>query len=225
MNQFKRAQVILLPTKNKSKLVLTSTPILTLVNNEAIYDLSEIKSQHLCIISDDKIKEGDWKICLNDNSISQYMSKSCIESDTLCKDCKKIIATTDTSLFTLADCPVRGAASNIKYILPQPSQQFIEKYVESYNKGEVIIDVLVEYEETYDVRNYHENFNYNIVSLRQEKINFKYNLKVNSKDNTITIKKLKDSWNRQEVVELIKKFNRDIAGLYSKDDKWIKENL
>ena len=44
---------------------------------------------------------------------------------------KKIIATTtDSSL-----------------VLPQPSKQFIQKYVEEYNKGREIKEVLVEYEE------------------------------------------------------------------------------
>jgi len=37
---------------------------------------------------------------------------------------------------------------NLGLLLPQPSKSFIEKYVEEYNKGNQIVDVLVEYENT-----------------------------------------------------------------------------
>ena len=70
MENFKKAQVIILPTNNKSKLILTSTPVLSLIPHEAIYDLSEIKSQNLYIISEDKIEEGDWFIWKNNNAIN-----------------------------------------------------------------------------------------------------------------------------------------------------------
>lgn len=55
----------------------------------------------------------------------------------------------------------------------------------------------------------------------------KQRLKINPKDNTITIKEVKDSWNREEVIQLIKKFNKDCTGQpwYEFDDKWIEENL
>ena len=46
------------------------------------------------------------------------------------------------------------------------------------------------------------------------------------KDNTIKIKKLKDSWNREEVVYLLHNI-LDISLFYTKEeiDNWIKENL
>ena len=47
-------------------------------------------------------------------------------------------------------------------------------------------------------------------------------LKVNKKDNTITIKKVKEYWDREEVINLL-----DLI-LFEKDlnfDKWIAENL
>ena len=50
---------------------------------------------------------------------------------------EKIIATTDISLVK-------------EYNLPQPSQQFIQKYIEEYNKGNIITDVLVEYESDFN---------------------------------------------------------------------------
>lgn len=44
------------------------------------------------LISDEEIKEGDFKICLNDGQISKYLSKLNIESDTKCEHCFKVIA-------------------------------------------------------------------------------------------------------------------------------------
>lgn len=61
-------------------------------------------------------------------------------------------------------------------------------------------------------------------------------LKINSKDNTITIRKVKDSWSREELVKLISDFaeytdnfyrpyTRDNIEVWNVKDKWIKENL
>ncbi len=218
MNQFKRAQVIMLPTITKSNLVLTSTPILSLIPYESIYDLSEIKSQHLYIISDDKIKEDNWFY----NPFINEIQINC-NSD----NCKKIIATTDTSLKVFIDGNGNKSSHELTksgYVefLPQPSQQFIEKYIESYNKGEVITNVLVEYEDVGE-EDWDEKSDEPIW-----KENWK--LRINPKDNTITIKKLKDSWNREEVLNLLKKLN--IENQYSPEefiefslDEWVKENL
>ena len=74
--------------------------------------------------------------------------------------------------------------------LPQPSQQFIQKYIEEYNKGNVITDVLVEY-------NYF---------LDDNSVLPYWNLKVNPKDNTITIKKLKEVYTKDEVCQILEKF-------------------
>lgn len=53
--------------------------------------------------------------------------------------------------------------------------------------------------------------------------------KINPKDNTITIKKLKDSWNREEVIELFKKYKDYELGKTNWHQgnliKWIEENL
>ena len=53
-------------------------------------------------------------------------------------------------------------------------------------------------------------------------------LKINPKYNTITIKKIKDNWNREEVVKLLFKC-KDFLQTYNKEsisfDKWIKETL
>jgi len=193
MNQFKRAQIIALQV-NKAKseyhqiVKLHNKELHRATNVKSIVSRKNCEYYEMYVVSDDKPRNNDWCIHLTTLNISQSNDKD----NNLTQGWKKIIATTDTSLFTLADCPVRGAVSNIKYILPQPSQQFIEKYIESYNKGEVITDVLVEYKE-YDPKYWFTKGR----SLLPEI------LKINNKDNTITIKKLKDSWNKEEVKQLM----------------------
>lgn len=152
--------------------------------------------QHLYIISDDKIKEGDW--CLSKlNEIVVFKGKNF--------NYKKIIATTDASLD-----------------LPQPSQQFIEKYIKSYNKGVILSDVFVESNESHD-------------SLDFRDIYIPQSLKVNPKDNIITIKTVEDSYSREELETELRKafragedfgsspFNQNKKLL--NEDEYIKENL
>jgi len=57
--------------------------------------------------------------------------------------------------------------------------------------------------------------------------NEKIELKINSKDNTITIKKVKDCWNREEVIKLIEKcvYKKQSAWKVGELDKFIEENL
>ena len=206
MNQFKRAQVIMLSTQlNTCNLV----PIIKYINDKLHYLNMEftnnsIIDQHLYIISDDKIEEGDLHI-ESDHSGFGFRKY-------------KIIATTDTSLKIFAG---KGDICDLYYNLPQPSQQFIEKYIESYNKGEVITDVLVEYESKF------ETIQEGLSGFPEDNISWWNNkIKVNPKDNTIVIKKIKDSWNREEVIELIYKYCNEMTQCISEeDDKWIEENL
>ena len=59
-------------------------------------------------------------------------------------------------------------------------------------------------------------------------------LKINPKDNTITIKKVKDSYSREEVIEFgnkVKEYCKDgwkpdsLHRVFFEWDKWIEENL
>jgi len=249
MNQFKRAQVIMLPTENilenglqpysvYAKPITKRGWLLPKSGAEArrLYQNGN-QAYHLYIISDDEIKEGDWCIMFNDfgdKYIVKILNLKTIGSNDIevqllngNKNCcditkvKKIIATTDSSLIIndwmkTKENNIEGKYESSNY-LPQPSQQFIEKYTESYNKGEIITDVLVEYEQ----KDFKWVGNKNLAS---------YSLKVNPKDNTITIKKVKDSWNREDVYKIIRKAITDTnkAGFrnISMDyNKWIEENL
>jgi hypothetical protein len=203
MKQFKKKKVVMLPTNEKAKVGMIN---LEHYNKEGfklelihyVTNGDGLHPQHLYITSDEEIKEGDWVYSEGLHYVFQVLV-----FPLSAKDAKKIIATTDTSLN-----------------LPQPSQQLIEKYIEEYNKGNQIKEVMVEYETTQITKQ--EWF-------QEAPYRVKYDvntLKVKS-DNTITIRKTKDSWNREEVRELC----RLAYNLPSQDvgpfgfDKWIEENL
>ena len=221
--------------------------------DSACYNLSNIKTQHLYITSNEEIKESDLFYNTFDDKI-QKCTKHQLHDGKFAKlrvyveggdynesICKKIIATTDTSLG-----------------LPQPSQQFIEKYIEEYNKGNIITEVLVEVEEKYiesklsyisaggmvgfdkcelknkrigsvscgECENYIQDFGNYITCKKGKK---EYKLKLDS-HNQITIRKQKDSWTREEVIALCRR-----AYLYGEQGalnlhdgtfkEWIEENL
>ena len=250
MEQFKKAKVVMLPT-NEAKGDFSKERIYPCLlkyswmfdkeeKGKLIFADSNIKTptqlQNLYIISDDKIKEGDWVYENNLNQETQiyqvydrnnelgFFRFRNVFVELSKSNCKKIIATTDSSL-TLTGLQSRSSKDFSILSLPQPSQQFIEKYIEEYNKGNVITDVLVEYESdfnscfcTKDICNGN---------------NCPKKLKVNPKDNTITIKIVKDCYTREEVVKLLV----DCCGEVSCEDgkllgknpeelyKWIEENL
>jgi len=225
MEQFKRVKVIMLPTENKINSLKGYKDNSLLFQFKERYRTIEaekpyVSNYHLYIISDDEIKEGDWFISEKYSKPIQYPKYGTENQGNM----KKIIATTDTSL-TIQDT----LNQNKIHYLSQPSQQFIEKYIESYNKGEVITDVLVEYENNYDLHYYTPPGGIECC----EKIN-NWKLKINPKDSTITIKKVKDSWNKEELQPLkdyyehSKQFVR--SNDYREQDvqkifKWIEENL
>lgn len=167
---------------------------------------------HLYFLSDEEIKEGDWYV----NKHSQVLKYS------LCQDLfhvigqdlfhvkGKIIATTDKSLTS-----INPEEDDGRILLPQPSQQFIEKYVEAYNSGNPITKVMVEYEE-YAEGSYGLSNGEPLILER---------LKI-SKENIITIRKVKDSWSRDEVKTLFNRYNEFIAHHEPEEWKeWIEENL
>lgn len=159
-----------------------------------------IVPHHLYITSNEKIKELDWYV----DDCNRVRQSIISDKDYWDKrpDYKKIIATTDESLKIDNDITDQTSAiwnkTDIKTVivgsksLPKPSDSFISKYIEEYNKGNIITKVLVEYE-----FNQHK-FMATLCTTKEKE----YNLKVNS-DNTITIKKVKDSYSREEVFILL----------------------
>ena len=152
-----------------------------------------IPYQHLYFLSDEEIKEGDWCIMLDSfgNVFSNPQQYNDPKTQHLNKGLRKIIATTDDSI----DGFYRGYA----YQLPQPSESFIEAFVESFNKGQQITEVMVECETVTDWDNYTTIPVGNGGATHKEK----QQLKINPKDNTITIRKVKDNFEKTDVMKFM----------------------
>ena len=235
MSTFKKAKVVMLPTNQQTKYLMVYSDVEKTKGKLILNGLKndEYKEyQHLYIISDDKIKLFDCVYNNKKNIVEQINSKTqlifVLEENKENQTFKKIIATTDTSLY-IHQKETISLPERVFY-LPQPSQQFIQKYIEEYNRGNIITDVLVEYLENYTLEYYESAIENKRLA---QKTNIKETLKVNPKDNTITIKKAKDSYTREEVVKLLV----DCCGEVSCEDgkllgknpeelyKWIEENL
>ena len=190
MNQFKRCSVVMLPTNQKAIIHWNEDNHFFLSNTPKLIN----SGFELFITSDEEIKDGDWFYYEAEKTIMQCTEHNFYFTPELIQNYSnvyKIIVTTDTSLKIKTFYEIE---SNQEISLPRPSQQFIEKYIEEYNKGNVITDVLVEYEEmTGDELGCDPAY----YPLKE-----RLKLKVNPKDNTITIKKVKDSYSREEVRKL-----------------------
>lgn len=185
----KKTQVVMLPTTKEATYICKVTEgtsnfpkdklVLTYDGHMAL--CGKAINQQLYFLSDEKIEEGDWYFDMYKNI---YQRKG--EVGNLCK---KIIATTDNSLQVHKE-----GVNNTDYWveLPEPSPEFIKKYVTKYNKGEQIISVMVEYEKLFTGWNEDQS----------EKTHDEF-IKVNPKDNTITIKPIKDNWTREELDRIL----------------------
>ena len=200
----KGCNVVMLATNRKStvlgQLCLNGNHLFTAREAD---DVGGLTPQHLYITSDEEIKEGDWFYDTRDRIIS---NKSLAQS----MFSKKIIATTDTLNYG-EDVPEVIRYKSVP--IHQPSQEFIQSYIEAYNNGKPITKVMVEYEQWTQFSGGHHDTPTTI------------SLKINQ-DNTINIKPIKDSWNRDEVIALIKlDCERHTNSFTSNDIKWIEENL
>ena len=134
--------------------------------------------QHIYIVSHDKIDIGNWYLRSHDNTIGVAN----LNSDHNVYDCKKIIATTNEALQ-----------------LPAVSDAFIAKFIEKYNENKPITDVMVE----------EEQCNCMCHNPKEMMMHFmpccypgRKTLKVSG--NFITITKCKDTWTREEVLQLLR---------------------
>ena len=222
MIKFEKAKVVMLPTNQKTKYLMVYSDVEKSKGKLILNGLKndEYKEyQHFYIILDKKPDNDDYYII---DGISEVLKNNGLKF--IDDNCKKIIATTDSSLWR----PSHKYASDV-ILLPQPSQQFINKYIEEYNRGNMITDVLIEYELISN-----EEYFGNTVNPDDDVPYFDERLKINSKDNTITIKKVKDSYSREEVIEFgnkVKEYCKDgwkeetLHRVFFEWDKWIEENL
>ena len=232
---FKRAKVVMLPTNKKAGLIINpSTGKIQFIDfdqDACFYKDVSFTCNHLYIIVEDEIKEGDWMISTKDvyyRDVNVNKDGIWIKKNTISKcqftegnraKWKKIIATTDSSLKTTKEF-LHGGYENgeivpnasLEVLLPTLSQSFIQRFVDEYNKGNLITNVLVEYDGDWD--EHHQGYYAETVIPKV------------SKDNTITIRKVKDSWSRDEVIALHKANCKRLTNAYTSSDiEWIEDNL
>lgn len=108
------------------------------------------KIGNLFVLSDEEIKEGDWYY---DHMYRLVFKATDTSTHKGGNNYKKIIATTDSSLYIQVSKWFRAddwggkefLTTNVN--LPQILQSFIEYFISEYNKGNIITEVIVEYEE------------------------------------------------------------------------------
>jgi hypothetical protein len=227
----KKAKVVMLPTNKKAKLFL---------DKEGIYTKNRVDDSilrhYLYITNYEEIKEGEWYVYLNkvwqatETTIKKGHAK------------QPIIATTDPELCITKQNRHLGQAI---IPLPRPTEGFIKKYIEKYNKGEVITDVLVEYDKTLGgtILGWEGN-NRRVKCHTCERIFLENEGECHGGDilsvnyDTITIHPIKQSWNREEVIEICKsafetgklkgyiwEYGEAVATDPKAFLKWIEENL
>ncbi len=177
--------------------------------NGSFRDQTEcFEPQHLYLTVDEKPRSGDWFVLEGKEVFKAYNStnsgiwfrregKSGYEASI--KDCRKIVATTDTSLtkkvmdyskpdkYDVGNEMFKGKPQYKKEHLPSPSQAFIKKYCELGG----IDEVLVEYE--LDDRN----------MLPFSDTNYPAKLKTDSY-NTITIKSVEEKTYSKSELQVLK---------------------
>jgi hypothetical protein len=147
--------------------------------------------QHLYILSDEKIKEGDWyfdkKSGVNKATSGFEFNEIELALGFNKNTTFKIVASTDKLVkYTNED------TDGVHEYLPSIPESFINKYIEEYNKGNVIKEVMVDYE--FDYSNIYEKWD-------EEKGAYfihKEQLKLR-KDNTIILSKVKDTFTKEEM--------------------------
>jgi hypothetical protein len=257
----KKTQVVMLPTNEKAINVLTLNKNYPSENANTLkirtispwfdsFTVNKWINQHLYILSDEEIKEGDWIYHHLDGKIV-FCDKEHFDILQGCTDktkygYKKIIATTDTKLGYISNKEILQYDQRSKiegwhkgFIpLPQPSQSFIQRYIEKYNENEQITEVMVECE-TYFLTDYdtpiylreggvyretNVALGWTYEAARQAGFKEYSKLKVD-KNNTITIKPIKDSWSRDEVLKIIDQtWGYKNESIQTKQE-WIEKNL
>lgn len=191
---YQECEVVMLATNEKGfTLNINSQRVLHIPfdpNTPQDYIKLKNKPQHLYFLSNEKIKEGELFIDLREKTPDKeyiYTAGLGGHAEFANKIGKKIIVTTDISLLK----SYSEQTLNDFACLPQPSKEFLQAYIKAYNESKPITKVLVEME---PIGAY-----CNIEYLSD------FSIKVNS-SNEITIKKIKDSYTREEVNNILEEY-------------------
>lgn len=210
MSALKKCKAVLIPANEGSKAV----PLWLNLNNQKPrletcpprLESFNWQPRHLGIISNDPIMKDNlvcWKFNANDTRVLRAVLSTENTVGVMHENSfypisgpfmKKLVACTDKSLKTHSgSCFGTMLSGECKHYVPQPSKQFVIAFAEDFNSGKPIGDVMVEYD-------LHEGLAIAQVHEGIDKIPTAYLPKVNSKDNTITIRKI-DAFTDQEMYE------------------------
>ncbi len=169
--------------------------------------------QHLYILSNDEIKEGDWMYNKMDTSIMKYIKVGIENENPNTYGYQKIIATTDKSLKGYN--PGLGNLVDWYDEFPSILESFIKTYIKAYNEGNPITEVQLEWEMINKLS-----------SIRKDNLKLKIR-----EDNTAIIHQAK-LYTRENVINIVKLFNSHTLKLQQLKiansfdvNSWIEENL
>lgn len=153
----KKLNLVLLPTNNKSHILLDKEK-LEYISNKQIADTinSSCKGFHLYAISDEKPNISDWYIIELYNVKNEsylvleqiktindvWINNSDVTTTRNIDNCKKIVITTDESI-GYTDTRVSPVSNFCSY--PTFTNDFINTYITEYNKGNIIEKIEVKY--------------------------------------------------------------------------------
>lgn len=144
----RKCQVVLLDVNKINKhhnIWLNSNNLLI---NTTTSKPENLTAKYLYILSSEEIKEGDW--VLDNNILCKALE--CFPSTVWCK---KVISTTNPNLLSpicekhksmVTNVDERCTCKGFGNYLAKINQDFINKYISEYNKGNIIKEVMVEYE-------------------------------------------------------------------------------
>ena len=199
-----KKQIIMLPSEKPSQIIMTGGKLFIYSAERPKSSIVDNSTQHLYILSDEEIKDGDWYYSIEFKVILQSESTS-IEGAV-----QKIIATTDPDLLSTGDKAI------IDYTFKDGIFEIPQHIIEVYVKNP-FDEVEVEY------------WNKSMAWMKHEPNHYP---KLNP-DGTLYVSLVEEKmYSRKEVEELCR--NSHLLGMketlpgYPKPetiDKWIKENL
>jgi hypothetical protein len=187
------------------------------IQNNQLFNPFTNQCFKLYILSNEEIKEGDYAY---DSFLKNIIQVKNIEHANYFDKYKKVIATTDNSLW-LHDDTVPYPKTKT---LTQIPQSFIEHFINEYNKGNVISKVLVEVEKQFDYKDKTSNSGYGYGFHELSK------LKLNNNEIVILTEQQTFNLDINELSDLLNKFatytliNADEDIRLSTRD-WIEQNL
>jgi len=250
---YRLRQIIALPTTDEKNVIfkcadhpdMTTVGLMWETRNFEQKLLHEAQSTyHLYAISDEKLKDGDLTLCLDelDTTVMNWKLNQAIgnwNKDNSCTSCRKIIATTDSELTVTVTTP-RVFMGDIECKLPT----FPIPFLNGYCRRGGIDEVMVEYEVTNRCcgrcDGVHDLCLADMVCDDHKEMGCPkcygsrgdvITLKLNS-NNEIIVEPARDNWNREELDVILSNLTNDVYNTFRNTkhatfnlDDWKNENL